>query len=477
MRFRPAYPDPARGPLSRIAQFLRARHSWLDTLSERAYRMHMGEVHLPGVDLYMLNQPELVREVLVTCPEAFPKNELLAEALRPLLGDSILTTNGAAWKRQRSMMDPAFAHARLDAAFPAMRAAADAMLGRLAARGDGAPLDVELEMTHVTADIIFRTIFSEPLDGADARRVFHAFARYQSIAPRLMLPALFGLRWLASPWARRASRSAAQEIRGLLAAMIEPRWRAHAAGVPPAQPDILQSFIEARDPVSGHGFSFDELVDQVAMLFLAGHETSASALTWASWLLANDPEIQERAHREAREVLGRGEPSPTEIRRLGLIWNVFRETLRLFPPIGFFAREAGATCPMRDKTVPAGASLIISPWLIHRHRLLWKDPDLFDPDRYAAEGAKESQRNAYLPFGMGQRVCLGAAFAQQEAALILAKLLREYRIETVPGHVPRPIGRITIRSSNGVRLRFVRRSRVPGAPAEGADRHAEERAR
>jgi cytochrome P450 len=132
---------------------------------------------------------------------------------------------------------------------------------------------------------------------------------------------------------------------------------------------------------------------------------------------------------------------------------------------------------MRDKTVPAGASLIISPWLIHRHRLLWKDPDLFDPDRYAAEGAKESQRNAYLPFGMGQRVCLGAAFAQQEAALILAKLLREYRIETVPGHVPRPIGRITIRSSNGVRLRFVRRSRVPGAPAEGADRHAEERAR
>jgi cytochrome P450 len=435
--------------------FLRARRSWMDSLSESAYRMQMGEVHLPGVDLYMVNQPELVREVLVERPEDFPKSPLLAEALRPLLGDSIFTTNGAAWRRQRAMMDPAFAHARLDVAFPRMREAAEAMLGRLAELADGAVHDVEIEMTHVTADIIFRTIFSVPMEGEDARRVFAAFARYQALAPRLMLPALFGARWLAWPWLRRRSRRAAHEIRDLLAALIEPRWRAHRAGAPATQPDILQAFMEARDPATGEPFGFTELVDQVAMLFLAGHETSASALSWALWLVANDPAVQERLHAEARTLPAT--PAPGDVRRLALTWNVFRETLRLFPPVGFFAREARASCPMRDKTVPAGASVVVAPWLIHRHRRLWRDPDVFDPDRYAEEGARESLRQAWLPFGMGQRVCLGAAFARQEGALILASLLAHYRLEPVPGHIPQPVGRLTVRSANGVRLQLHRR--------------------
>lgn len=456
--FCPAYPKPVRGRLSRLAMFFRSRHSWIDSLSERAYRMQMGEVHLPGLDLYMLNQPELVRQVLVERADDFPKSELLAESLRPLLGDSIFTTNGAAWRRQRTMMDPAFAHARLDVAFPRMRDAARAMQERLSRLPDGAELDIEIEMTHVTADIIFRTIFSQPMEGEDAARVFRAFARYQALAPRLMLPALFGLRWLAWPWLRRASREAAAEIRELLRAMLEPRWRAQLAGEPPAAQDILQAFMEARDPADGQGFSFDELVDQVAMLFLAGHETSASALTWATWLLANSPEVQERASAEARTVLGSEEPTPTANRRLTLIWNVFRETLRLFPPVGFFVREATQTCPMRNKTVPAGASVVVAPWLIQRHRTLWRDPDAFDPDRYVVDhGSKESLRQAWLPFGMGQRVCLGAAFAQQEGALILATLLAGWRLEAVPGHVPEPVGRLTIRSANGVRLRLYRR--------------------
>jgi cytochrome P450 len=287
--------------------------------------------------------------------------------------------------------------------------------------------------------------------------VFRAFARYQELAPRLLLPSLFGARWLAWPWLGRRSRKAAAEIRELLQAMIEPRWRAHLAGEPAAAQDILQSFMEARDPASGRPFGFGELVDQIAMLFLAGHETSASALTWALWMLANSPAVQERMHAEALEQLGDADPTPGALRRLGLTWNVFRETLRLFPPIGFFARQSSHACPMRDKTVPAGASIVIAPWLIHRHRRLWADPDVFDPDRYAGEGSRESLRQAWLPFGMGQRVCLGAAFAQQEAALILATLASGWRLEPVPGEIPEPVGRISVRSANGVRLRVWRR--------------------
>ena len=441
--------------------FFSARRSWMDGLYERSYRMKMGEVHLPGVDLYMVNEPSLVRQVLVADAAQFPKNELMGDALRPLLGDSIFTTNGAQWQRQRAMMEPAFAQARVHVAFPVMRAATEDMLKRLAALPDGAEHDVEIEMTHVTADIIFRTIFSMPMEGPDAHRVFESFARYQALAPRLILPSVFGVRWLVFPWDVLRSRRAAGEIRTLLADLVRPRFEAHRGGCTQAHTDILEAFLQARDPVTGDAFGFEELVNQVAMLFLAGHETSASALTWALYLVAKSPDVQTRMHAEVMALESTTNPDKpvdaSEMKSLELTWNVFRETLRLFPPVGFIARESAQTCPMRDKTVGKGASVVVSPWLIHRHRDLWDDPDAFNPDRYANNASRESLRNAYLPFSMGPRVCMGAAFALQEAVLILSSMARHYALEAVPGHVPQPVGRLTIRSENGVRLRLHRR--------------------
>lgn len=457
MHFCPAYPKPRKSKASSLLMFFSARRSWLDALYERSYAMQMGEVHLPGLDLYMVNDPALVRRVMDDEAEQFPKSPLLGEALQPLLGESIFTTNGAQWRRQRDMMDPAFAQARLAVAFPVMQAATQAMLQRLAALPDGAEHDIEVEMTHVTADIIFRTIFSVPMEGADARRIFEAFARFQAIAPRLLLPSIYGLRWLVWPWDVWHSRRAAREIRGLLEKLIRPRFDAHQAGQAAAHSDILQSFMEARDATSGQPFVFDELVDQVAMLFLAGHETSASALTWAAHLLANAPEVQERAHAEALAQLGDRAPEVGDMKALALTRNVFRETLRLFPPVGFMARQSAGACTLRKKPVREGATVVVAPWLIQRHRGLWAEPDAFNPDRYQGDASRESLRQGYLPFGMGPRVCLGAAFALQEATLILASLLRRYRLAAVPGHVPRPVGRLTIRSANGVRLTLHRR--------------------
>ena len=436
--------------------FFSARRSWLDALYDRSYRMQMGEVHLPGLDLYMVNASELVDEVLVTRAADFPKSPLLGDALRPLLGDSIFTTNGPVWQRQRDMMAPAFAQARLSVAFPTMRAAATDMLARLSTVPDRSEHDVEVEMTHVTADIIFRTIFSTPMESPEARRVFEAFARFQSLAPRLMLPSVYGLRWLVWPWDRWRSHSAAREIRQLLERLIRPRHEAFLAGRSTGTVDILEAFLEARDS-SGKPFEFDELVDQVAMLFLAGHETSASALTWALHLLAHAPDIQERMVAEVQQQLGDREFEVNDMKQLTLTWNVFREALRLFPPVGFIARQAASACPMRDKQVPEGATVIVSPWLIHRHRQLWHSPDEFDPDRYSREETRESMRHAFLPFGKGPRVCMGAAFALQEASVILASLVRHYRLVPVSGHVPQPVGRLTIRSANGVRLELHRR--------------------
>lgn len=459
--FCPAYPEPRKSRASTWLMFFSARHSWIDALYARSYAMHMGEVHLPGLDMYMVNDPALVRRVMQDESEHFPKSPLLGNALRPLLGDSIFTTNGAQWQRQRRMMNPAFEQARLQVAFPRMREATADMLQRLAQLPDGAEYDLEVEMTHVTADIIFRTIFSEPMRGDDARRIFEAFARFQALAPRLMLPSLFNARWMVWPWDMWRSRRAAREIRGLLEKLVRPRYEAYrsgrdrAQGQPPA--DILQAFMEARDEASGEPFDFEELVNQVAMLFLAGHETSASALTWAAYLLAHSPEIQARMVAEQRAVIGEREPAAGDMKQLGLTWNVFRETLRLFPPVGFFARQAARSCPMRKKQVAAGSTVVVAPWLIHRHRELWPQPDAFDPDRYDNDASRESLRQGYLPFGMGPRVCLGAAFALQEAALILSSLVSRYELIPVEGHVPQPVGRLTIRSANGVRLKLKRR--------------------
>ena len=455
--FCPAYPKPHRNKLSRWLMFFSARRSWLDGLSERSYRMKMGEVHLPGVDLYMVNDPALVKRMLVEQADDFPKSPLLADALRPLLGDSIFTTNGAQWASQRAMMEPAFAQARVSVAFPMMRAAVAAMLARLARLPDGAEHDVEVEMTHVTADIIFRTIFSVPLEGAVAQQLFDAFARFQALAPRLMLPSMYGVRWLVWPWDVRRSRRSARDIRRLLETLIRPRYDAYQASGDHGPEDILASFMRARDGDTQAAFAFSELVDQVAMLFLAGHETSASALTWALYLVAQSPDVQQRLHEESVLQAPGQEPNPSDMKRLSLTRHVFRETLRLFPPVGSMVREAANTCPMRDKTVPKGASVAVSAWLIHRHRDLWREPDAFNPDRFGDGQSTESLQKAYLPFGAGPRICIGAAFALQEAVLILSSLMRSYAFQSVPGHVPQPVARLTIRSANGVRLTVHRR--------------------
>lgn len=454
-RFCPAYPKPHPAQASKLSMFWHARRSWMDALYERSYTMQMGEVHLPGVDLYMVNDTQEVRRVMVEQAREFPKSRLLHESLEPLLGESIFTTNGEQWQRQRTMMNPAFEQARLQVAFPRMLDAAMAMQERLDALEDGQEYDIEVEMTHVTADIIFRTIFSRPMQGPDAHRVFEAFARYQALAPKLMLPALFGIRWARLPWHRWRSNRAAREIRTLLQAMVEPRYRGHLQSGGQAEPrDILDAFMQAKDPQTGQPFDFDELVNQVAMLFLAGHETSASALTWACYLLAKSPDIQQRAHAQVCAVLQDRVPAQADMKEMPLVWNIFRETLRLFPPVGFFAREAVKSCPIRDKQLKPGSTVVIAPWLLQRHRKWWDEPDAFDPDRFDRPESKQAIKHTYMPFSMGPRVCLGAAFALQEAVLILACLLRRYELVPVEGHVPRPVGRLTIRSENGVRLKL-----------------------
>jgi len=411
--------------------------------------------------LYTVRTPELVREVLVRRSEDFPKSSLMDDMLRALTGYSIFISNGEDWKRHRRLMDPAFEGARIKGIFPLMLEAVDACMERLAAHCDGPnaaePVAIDVEMTHYAADIIFRTIYSEPMDAASARRFFKAFEVFQEIAyAHGMLKLGKVPTWLLpSHW--RAKR-AARVIREILAAPLKRRVAAVRRGEPTPMNDILATLMTTVDPVTGTRFDDGELLDQIAMLFLAGHETSATALAWSLYLLANCPHIQDRAHAEAVEVYGDRRPAFGDMKKLERTRDVFREALRLYPPVAFYARDAAKREQFsRKKIVEPGSVVFVSPWLMQRHKEHWDNPHAFDPDRFETPGGQEALKCAYLPFSMGPRVCAGASFALQEATLLLSEAVRRFRFRPMPGHTPDPVARLTLRSANGVPLYVERR--------------------
>ncbi|MGB2402404.1 MAG: cytochrome P450 [Akkermansiaceae bacterium] len=467
-----AYTPPFPTPLDRSQKrslwnlFKRGRRSWLSTLYEGSYSGRMSRVRLPGIQLFLVKIPELIKEVLVDKSESFPKHEISEVVLKPLLGDSIFTTNGPTWERQRRMLDPAFGQAKLKEVFTLMRGGSDALIERLDELEDGQVADIELEMTHVTADIILRTILSESLESEGANKIFNAFNLFQEKAVLMIQMSFFRIPLWLAPHHYIIWKRTGREIRELLAHTIKGRYDAYQSGKQSDHRDILQSLLEVRDPEDGSAFNLVELVDQVAMLFLAGHETSASALSWSLFLISKCPDIQERLHEETCALLGNREPEFRDVARHRQVRNVFRETMRIYPPVGFLTfRKATHGQSLQGKEIPDGSPVVISPWLVHRHRELWERPDEFDPDRF--EGGLDQPACAYIPFGQGPRICIGAAFAMQEAMLILATLTRRYRFTPGPGEDPEPTSRLTIRSLDGIFLKVWKRPKntEPESPA------------
>ena len=431
----------------------RGGRSMLNLLPPKAYTVQMGVSRVGGRGFFMVNAPETVRQVLVTEAPQYPKHHFLADILQPLIGISLFNANGAAWQQQRRLVEQAFAHANLRQAFPVMQSCVADLLQRLDGLADAPVWQADVDMAHVTADIIFRTILSTRLEPEQAVTVHNAFRAYQESAQRVMT--LSALR-LPTFYHRHVCRRMGRTIRASFDGLVRARCAAVQRGEAGLPQDMLAALIAARDPDTGARLGPDEVVDQVGTLFLAGHETSASTLAWALYLLASQPGLQDAVRQEVTQAWGTGAPQFGDTRHLALTHNVFKETLRLYPPIAFYLREsAGANC-LRGKPVAVGDMLAVSPWIVHRHHGLWERPDEFDPARFCSEAGLASAKVAYLPFGLGPRACPGAAFATQESLLILAQLVRRYRIETPPGPAPMPVARLTLRSDGGIRLRLRR---------------------
>lgn len=425
------------------------RRDILSAQPAKLYGAWMAAFRTPFFRSYLINDPKLIRYVLQENPDAFPKSDRIGAGLRPLLGDSVFLTNGVVWKQQRRIIDPAFEGGRLRDAFPGILAAGRGGADRIDV-GDQ-PQEIEAIASHIAADVIFRTLFSIPIEDETAAKVFAAFRAHQRTQPILNLGAFLpGPSWMPK-FFKRQTRQTAHEIRRLITRLTEERLRLIATGEAPD--DLATKILTTKDPQTGQTFSLPEMVDQVAIFFLAGHETSASALAWSLYLLALYPEWQDKAAAEALAFDG----SFAALSRLAQTRDIFRETLRLYPPVPMMVRQTTQAETFRDRPVGVGSQVVLSPWHLHRHTRLWDDPDGFDPARWQTDAGKQSARDAYLPFSSGPRVCIGAGFAMIEGVVLLAELLRRYEFQLDEGREPIPAAHLTVRAQDGIWLRIAMR--------------------
>ncbi len=419
------------------------------------YRAWMAEFRTPFFRSYMCNDPKLIDLILKERPDDFPKSNRIREGLAPLLGNSVFVTNGETWKRQRRIIDPAFEGGRIKDTFPAMWDAGVAAVERLKARADGTPIEIEAETSEAAADVIFRTLFSIPIDHGVAREVFAKFKAHQRAQPVLNLGALLPLpNWVPRFHSRETKRTA-REIRALITALTAERMAEIKAGTAPD--DLATKIMTTRDPETGEVFETGEMVDQVAIFFLAGHETSASALAWSLYLLAMHPDWQDRVAEEATRECEPEKIYFSTLKRLRLARDVFREALRLYPPVPMMVREATQCEHFRGRDVPPGAQIVLSPWHLHRHERIWERPDEFDPARFDTPNGKQGLREAYMPFSAGSRVCTGSSFAMAEGPLLLALLVRAFRFELAPDRPAMPVAHLTVRGKDGIWLKLTPR--------------------
>ena len=331
--FRP--PAPPRQPdnQSALATLHHLRRCPVSALRHANYRMKMGRINFVTRAVWLVNALPLVKEILSYQTDRFPKSVMMGHVLGLLVNQSSFISNGEIWQRRRRMMEIALGQASLRRVFSLMRDAVDDMLERLAFAAREKSAAVEFEMAHVTADIIFRTVFSQALTRADATVIYSAFARFQQEMIHYANAALMRLPKLFSFFTIKRAKRAAGEIRGNLDPLIKARMDRAARRELPGE-DILATLLAVEDPETGTRFNYEELCEEVATLMLAGHETSSSTLAWVLYLLAKAPDIQERALAEVSSVLGDRQIEFQDIKRLGLIRNIFRESLRrVLPPL------------------------------------------------------------------------------------------------------------------------------------------------
>ena len=431
---------PASDSISAIGRVLLMRDNMIATWGQNAYEDDIIQGRFFGRSSFILNDPDAIRHVLVDNYENYTRTAAAIRVLRPPLGEGLLIAEGRSWKHQRRTLAPAFTPRAVAPLTPHMIAVTDETIAKLRDRS-GTAVDLRETMQRMTLEIAGRTMFSFGMDRhGPALRDF--VAEYSDrLARPYFLDLVLPLSW-PSPQDFARARFRKRWTAFIAMLMAERRAAGKNDGAPPR--DLFDLMGAARDPETGAGFTEEQLGDEVATMILAGHETTATALFWSLYLLALDQatqdEVAAEVAAETRAAAARGASLDHE--RLKLTRAVVDETLRLYPPGFLIARAAAAPDTIAGRKVKKHDAILIAPWLLHRHEKLWRDPNAFIPARFMPP-APPPDRFAYLPFGVGARVCIGAHFALVEATLALAKLIGAFRVGLIDKAPVLPVGVVT----------------------------------
>ena len=444
-------PAPPRAPdtMTAFGRVMAMRNSAISAWGQRAYEEDIVRGRFFGRSSFILNTPDAIRHVLVDNYENYTRTSAGIRVLRPMLGEGLLIAEGRAWKHQRRTLAPAFTPRAVAPLVPHMIAVTDETIAKLQAVS-GAPVDLREAMQRMTLEIAGRTMFSFGMDrhGATLRDFVVEYG--ERLARPHLLDLALPLGW-PSPqdFSRARFRKRWTRFVGML--MAERRAAGKNEGAPAR--DLFDLMDAARDPETGEAFTDEQLGDQVATMILAGHETTATALFWSLYLLALDPATQEQLAAEVREATANG---ALDLERLKFTRAVVDETMRLYPPAFLIARAAAAPDTVAGIAIRKNDVVLIAPWLLHRHEKLWRDPNAFIPQRFMAP-EPPPDRFAYLPFGVGARVCVGAHFALVEATLVLAKIIGAFRVTLLDKEPVMPVGVVTTQPDRSPMFRIAAR--------------------
>jgi cytochrome P450 len=441
------------GPL----RFLYAmRNGPIEGLTREHYEQPMVVTPTILGTVVVLSSPAALRRVLVDNAENYRRERLQRYILATGLGFGLLAAEDTQWRRQRRAAAPFFTQRQIAGFAGAMAAAAHSLVERWIGLPERPRIDIAAELSRATLHVLEQTVFSDGI-GANGDKFAAALTHYFDTNGKLdPFEAFQAPQWLPRIGRWRARRSIAL-FAETAKTVIGARQRRLADRDAPAPNDLLTAMLEFRDPATGRGLSMQEVADNVVTFIAAGSETSANALTWALYLLSLDPEWRDRVEAEADRELPHGRYVDGSLDRLVATRAVIEETLRLYPLVPVTTRQPIGPDRLEGVDIAPNTIIIVAPWVLHRHRRLWREPDLFDPSRFMPGTRESIDRFAYLPFGAGPRTCIGAAFAMQEMIIMLATMVRSLRFELAPGHRVWPKHRVTLRPEGGMPMILHRR--------------------
>lgn len=447
--FVPPYPERPKQPLSALATLRLARHNFLAIWEERCFEWEIFSSRVLSRTLFICNSPDTVARAFVEHHDSFErKSPQMRHGLAPLLGDGLFISDGETWRRRRKIVAPIIHVSHLPLFAPVMVQAAAETAKRWASSGRLLPVNILTEMATLTAEIICRTIFGQQLGAAHAAEIVAAFSEYQRLIGQLDLAYFLGLPDWLPRFHSPAIRRSAKRIHEVLDQVIRDCREQLSSG----DASMIRLLLEARDSETGEPLDDSALRNEAAVIFMAGHETTANSLAWTWYLLSQVPKVEERLHAEIAQVLGDRLPNLDDVPKLTYTRAVFEETIRLYPPVPLLARQAVRDETIRGRPVPAGSLVIVVPWLLHRHRKFWGMPDHFIPERFLPENAELRVRHAYVPFSVGPRICAGAAFGLTEGILCIATLAQCVRFRLAPDALVTPVCRLTLRPGDDLRM-------------------------